>query len=281
MCFIVLPVCPWTADSGSMSGLRDTACQTASRIEVGLQLCGDWSKPPLRYVECRKKNIKRYICDCLYNTHKGEVILHYSARWKIWSGCFIWKTEKLVRCSLFPTYCFVCLMLFRCRFFGNKRSRVAQSIHDEAGFKMTYGGIMVESCDVTPQEFPLVTRMTTPSYFWLQNEWLIIDSMLCCPSGRHFRNQWQKVPPNGGSKDGRFSLRRCSHPWERSSRCGRSWSYFKGVVNAGVSVADVKIQHIHNGLKAWTPALRQSHNNHQCDWETGSYLLVLIFTIGC
>lgn len=209
-----------------MSGLRDTACQTASRIEVGLQLCRDWSKPPLRYVECGKKISKNtYVTVYILIREKWFCIIPLVGRYGL--DFFIWKTGKMFPLS-YILFCY--LMLISLQIFGNKRSRVAQSIHDKAGFKMTYGGIMVESCDVTPQEFPLVTRMTTPSYFWLQNEWLIIDSCVVLSKWSTFPQPMAESSIKWWIQRWKISLRRCSHPWERSSRCGRSWSQANGVV---------------------------------------------------
>ncbi len=66
-------------------------------------------------------------------------------------------------------------------------------------------------------------------------------SMLCCPSGRNFKDQRQKVPPNGESLLDDFPVRRCSHPWERSSRCGRSWSQVRVLLTQAVLLLIVKI----------------------------------------
>lgn len=211
-----------------MSGVRDTACQTASRIEVGLQLCRDWSKPPLRYVECGKKHIKKihtYVTVYILIREKWFCII------PLIGSIFVWKTGKMFPFSyilFWLSHAFNSLQIF----WQQKKQSCSKHpwrswIQDDVWWN--YGGIIWRHSTRIPfsdQDDPSLIFLTTKR---VAHHWL-----LCCPSGRNLKTNGRKfhqwwIP--FGRKEMQSPLGEIVSLWEKLVSS-------EGVGNAGVSVAD-------------------------------------------
>jgi len=183
-----------------MSGLRDTACQTASRIEVGLQLCRDWSKPPLRYVECGKKNIKdTFVTVYILIREKWFCIIPLVGRYGL--DFFIWKTGKMFPFS-YILFCY--LMLISLQIFWQQKKQSCSKhpwqswIQDDVWWN--YGGIMWRHSTRIPfsdQDDHSLIFLTTKR---VAHHWL-----LCCfVQVVDISKPMAASSTNGGSLYGRF-----------------------------------------------------------------------------
>lgn len=159
--------------------------------------------------------------------------------------------EKLVRCSFF----FLHIALFISCFYNSvqivwqqkKQSCSTMKLdgvnpsrwrHVTSPHKGSFNGNSLFSHQNKPLLYIFDYATKRVAHYWLH---------VVLSKWSTFQNRWQKVPPMVDPV-WTISLRRCSHPWERSSRCGRSSSQARVVLTQVFLLPIVKIQHIHNGL---------------------------------